>query len=80
MSRIEYDLHGRQINAYKIIRTLNKTKKGYLQLKPINEHTWLYYYQKFWTQQLKDNTTERKLEQLEENIVDLITMKNWKQP
>ena len=25
--RIEHDLHGRQINAYKIIRNLNKTVK-----------------------------------------------------
>ena len=29
----------------------------------------------FWTQQFKDNTTERKLEQSAENCVDLITMK-----
>jgi hypothetical protein len=45
-----------------------------LQLNPITEQTWLDYYQKFWAQQFKDNTTERKLEQSAENCVDLITM------
>ena len=45
-----------------------------MQLNPITEHTWLDYYQKLWTQQLKDNTTERKSEQLAENCVDLITV------
>jgi len=59
VSRIEHDLHGRQINAYKIIRNLNKTEKDNLLLHPITEHTWLDYYQKLWTQQFKDNTTER---------------------
>ena len=38
------------------------------------EHTWLDYYRKLWTQQFKDNTTERKLEQLAENCFDIITM------
>jgi len=41
VSRIEHDLHGRQINAYKIIRNLNRTEKGNLRLNPIVEHTWL---------------------------------------
>jgi hypothetical protein len=45
-----------------------------LQLNPIAEYTWLDYYQKHWTQQFKDNTTERKLEQLAKNCVYLITM------
>jgi len=74
VSRIEHDLHRRQINAYKIIRNLNRTEKDNLHLNPITEHTWLDYNQKLWTQQFKDNTTERKLEQLAENCVDLITM------
>ena len=65
MSRIEHDLQGRQINAYKIIRNLNRTEKDNLQLNPIPEHTWLDYYQKLWTQQVKDNTTERKWERAE---------------
>jgi hypothetical protein len=43
-----------------------------LQLNPITEHTWLDYYQKLWTQQLKDNTTENIWEQSAENCVDLI--------
>ena len=30
VSRIEHDLHGRQINAYKIIRNLNRTEKDNL--------------------------------------------------
>ena len=51
-----------------------QTEKDNLQLNPIPEHTWLDYYQKLWTQQVKDNTMERKLEQWAENCVDLITM------
>jgi len=47
VSRIEHDLHGRQINAYKTIRNLNRTEKDNLQLNPITEHTWFDYYQKF---------------------------------
>ena len=80
VSRIEHDLHGRQINAYESIRNLNRTEKDNLQLNPIIEHAWLDYYQKLWTQQFKDNTTERKVERSAENCVDLITMENWKQP
>ena len=72
--RIEHDLQGRQINAYKIIRNLNRTEEDNLQLNPIPEHTWLHYYQKLWTQQFKDNTTETKWEQRAENCVDLLAM------
>ena len=39
VSRIERDLHGRQINAYKIIRNLNRTEKDNLRLNPTVEHT-----------------------------------------
>jgi len=74
ISRIEHDLHGRQINAYKIIRNLNRTEKGNLRLNPIVEHTWLDYYQKLWTKQFSDNTTEDNCAKLTENCVDLITM------
>ena len=74
VSRIEHDLHGRQLNAYKIIRNLNRTEKDNLQLNPIVEHTWLDYYQKLWTKQFNDNTTEGKGAKLTENCVDLITM------
>jgi hypothetical protein len=44
VSRIEHDLHGRQINAYKIIRNLNRIEEDNLQINPITEHTWLEYY------------------------------------
>jgi len=74
VSRIEHDLHGRQINAYKIIKNLNRTEKDNLQLNPITEQTWLDYYQKLWTKQSYDNTTEKKCAKLTENCVDLITM------
>ena len=74
VSRIENDLHGRQINAYKIIRNLNRTEKDNLRLNPIVEHTWLDYYQKLWTKPFNDNTTEGKRAKLTENCVDLITV------
>jgi len=74
VSRIEHDLHGRQLNAYKIMRNLNRTEKDNLQFNPITEHTWLDYYKKLWTKQPKDNTTEGKSAKLTEECVDLITM------
>jgi len=72
--RFEHDLHGSQINAYKIIRKLNRTEKDNLQLNPIVDHTCLDYYQKLWTKKFNDNTTEGKRAKLTENCVDLITM------
>jgi hypothetical protein len=74
VSRIEHDLHGHQINAYKIIKNLNRTEKDYLQLNPITERTWLDYYQKLWTKQVNENATEGKRVKLTGNCVDLITM------
>jgi hypothetical protein len=74
VSRIEHDPHGRQINAYKIIKYLNRTEKDNLQFNPIPEHTWLYYYQTLWTKQPNDNTTEGESAKLTEKCVDLITM------
>jgi len=47
VSKIEHDLYGRQINAYKIIRNLNRTEKDNLPLNQIFEHTWLDYCQNF---------------------------------
>ena len=46
ISRIEHDLHGRQLNAFNIIQNLKRIEKDILQLNPIPEHTWLDYYQK----------------------------------
>jgi len=74
VSRIEHDLHGRQINAYKMIRNLNRTEKDNLRLNPIVEHTWLDYCQQHWTKQFNDNTTEGKRAKLTEICVGLITM------
>ena len=37
--RNEHDLHGHQINAYKIIKNLNITEKDNLQINPITENT-----------------------------------------
>ena len=74
VSRIEHDLHGRHINAHKIIRNLNRTEKVNLRLNPKAEHTWLDYYQKLWTKQSNDKTTERKCANLTDLCVDLITV------
>jgi len=41
--RIEHDLHGHHINAYKIIRNLNRAEKDNSHLNPIVEPTWLDY-------------------------------------
>ena len=78
VSRIEHDLHGRQINTHKIIRNLKRTEKDNLRLTPIVEHTWLDYYQKLWTKQINDNNTETKRAKLTENCVDVITMEELK--
>jgi hypothetical protein len=69
--RIEHDLHGHQIHAYKIIKNLNRTEKDNLQF---NEHTRLDYYKKLMTEQFNYIITERKCVKLTENFVDLITM------
>jgi len=74
VSKIEHDLHGRQINAYKTVRNLNRTEKDNLRLNPIVEHTRLDYYQKLWIKQFNDNITEGKRPKLTENCVGLITM------
>jgi hypothetical protein len=39
VSRIEHDLLGRQTNAHKINKNLNKTEKDNLQINSITEHT-----------------------------------------
>ena len=46
ISTTEHDLHGRQINANKIIKNLNTTEKDNLQFNSITEHVWLDYYHK----------------------------------
>ena len=68
VSRIEHDLHGRQINAYKIIRNLNRTEKDKMRLNPIVVHTWLDYCQKLWIKQLNDNSTEGKSAKLTKKL------------
>ena len=80
VSRIEHDLHGHQINGYKIVKNLNRTEKDNLQLNPVTEHTWLDYYLKLWTKQSNDNTTERKCAKLTENCVNLITIEELEAP
>jgi len=45
-----------------------------LLLNPIVEQTWLDYYEKLWTEQFNDNTTEGKRAKLTENCVHLIIM------
>ena len=44
-----------------------------MRLNPIVEHTWIDYYQKLWTKQFNDNTTEGKCSKLTEYCFDLIT-------
>ena len=62
VSRIEHDLHGRQLNAYKIIKNLNRTEKDNLQFNPITEHTWLDYYQNFGLNNLKITPQKGKVQ------------------
>ena len=50
------------------------SRRGITHNKEYNIQITLDYYQKLWTQQVKDNTTERKWEQRAENCVDLLTM------
>ena len=57
-----------------LLKNLNVTEKDNLQFNPITEHTRLDYYQKLWTKQFNDNTTEGKRAKLTENCVDLIAM------
>jgi len=47
VSRIEHGLRGCQVNAYKIVRNLNRIEKDNSRLNPIIERTWLDYGQNF---------------------------------
>jgi hypothetical protein len=53
VSRTEHDLHGCQINAYKITKNLNRTERDNLQMNPITEQTLLDYYQNFGLNNLR---------------------------
>lgn len=75
ISRIEHDLHGPQLNAYKIIKNLNKTEKDNLKFNPIPEQKWLEYYGKLWTKAIiKDEVSEEISPTITEDSVDLITI------
>ncbi|KAJ4436804.1 hypothetical protein ANN_16936 [Periplaneta americana] len=63
---IEYDIHGRQDKAYKILTHLCKKERDNLQLNLIPEETWLQYYQDLWTE--KEETEEEILTQIDENV------------
>jgi hypothetical protein len=46
---IEHDVHGRQIKAYKILKSLKKPLKDNLKLNSIPEQQCLDYYQELWS-------------------------------
>ncbi|KAJ4443242.1 hypothetical protein ANN_04910 [Periplaneta americana] len=47
---IEYDVQGRQTNAYKVLKKLNRNEKDDIQINPITGKVWLDYYTKLWTE------------------------------
>jgi hypothetical protein len=65
-NNIEYDVNGRQIKAYKLLKELSKPEKDNLQPNPISEKQWLDYYQQLWTD--SDNEEITGLAMNDENV------------
>ena len=70
MCNIEYDVHGAQTMAYKIMSHLNKTENDTASINVIREETGLNYYKDLWT-----NPVEKYIKSYtgEVTTVDLIT-------
>jgi hypothetical protein len=49
MSNIEHDVHGHKLNAYKILKHLNKDQKDSADIQVINEVKWLEYFTRQWS-------------------------------
>lgn len=48
ISDIEADVHGRQMIAFKIMKTLNKEEKDQIMINSIEEEKWIKHYQDLW--------------------------------
>jgi hypothetical protein len=46
ISSIEHDVHGHQLNAYKIMKHHNTAEKDSTDIKVINEERWLEYFKR----------------------------------
>jgi hypothetical protein len=52
ISNIENDVHGRQLNAYKILKHLNKDQKDSADIQVINEVKRLEYFTRQWSKKM----------------------------
>lgn len=73
VSEIEYDIHGSQNKAYKIMKHLNKDARDTIQLNTIPETEWLDYFKSLWTNEDEPETNINVTES-----VDSITMEEMK--
>lgn len=71
ISNLEYDVHGAQTSAYKIMRHLNKSEKDTVELNNIAEDDWLKYFKELWTYPIDIKPQQKSNEY---NEVDNITM------
>lgn len=60
ISDIEHDVHGRQINTYKIIKHLNRTERDTAQLNIIEKEEWKKHYKQLWLNPHMQNNAERE--------------------
>jgi hypothetical protein len=70
VSKIEHGVHGRQTQAYKLLKDLNKNERDKLELKPITGKEWLEYYHGLWT---ADNREAAKVTPDEDNVDPITT-------
>lgn len=73
---IEYDVQGRQTNAYKVLKKLNRDEKDDIQINPITGKVWLDYYTKLWTEE--ENNISPMITINIDNNVDPITIDELK--
>lgn len=54
VANLEYDVHGKQDKAFKILKNLNKEMKDNVQLNPIAANEWLDFFETLWTTKEQD--------------------------
>jgi hypothetical protein len=66
ISNIEYDVHGAQDTAYKVMKHLNSTERDTAFINNITEDQWFNFYKDLWT-----NETENEIDP---ELNDLLTV------
>lgn len=76
ISNIEYDCHGSQDIAYKILKHLNSTEKDTVKINNITEKEWLKYYETLWTNSTEVNTNPKLMELANVDLIEIEELEN----